>query len=638
MRNSENCPSVGALEQSSKKEMSEKTKPDSNNSLTQKDAKHNINLDINEFVSRLDGVKKSSTGYMACCPAHEDRHQSLSVSIGENGAIIAYCHAGCDIQKILSAIELEVSDLYPEHTKHNGNGQIYQYRDVNGNLLYEKIRRPNKSFTLRRPVGNGSWEYNRKGIPPTLYNMPEVVLSDSIFVAEGEKDADTLISLGKVGTTGENGAGPGKWKSQYTEALRGKKVCVLFDNDDIGRAFGLETANALSGVAASVKLLGLKHEYPDLPEKGDISDVRDLIGDDATLKLLSQLEKITPEYHPYKQDSFLSCFKTLDRFEEEEAKWLIPGWIPEGQITLLASDGGIGKTTLWCNFIAALSSGASCILDPPGFKREPMRVAFLTTEDSVRKMLRRKLYDAGANMDNIITPDFRADKEGLLRNLKFGSPDMAKFIRHFKPALCVIDPVQGFIPPELNMGSRNAMRDCLASLVFLGEEVGTTFLIIAHSNKRKGAFGRDRIADSADFWDISRSVIMLGQTEEQGVRYLSNEKNNYTQLQETLLFSIASDGKIQKRGTSWKRDREYIMGRTAAKVAPKREECMDFILKILDEAGGTLPNKVLEDLGKSAGHADKTFRNAKDQLKKGGSIEYYQTGQNSNRIWYTKRI
>ena len=57
------------------------------------------------------------------------------------------------------------------------------------------------------------------------------------------------------------------------------------------------------------------------------------------------------------EDDFLSLFKPLTEFEEEEATWLVPGWIPDGQITLIAADGGIGKTTLWCNIIAALSIG-----------------------------------------------------------------------------------------------------------------------------------------------------------------------------------------------------------------------------------------------------------------------------------------
>lgn len=335
---------------------------------------------------------------------------------------------------------------------------------------------------------------------------------------------------------------------------------------------------------------------------------------------------------------FLSCFKTLEDFPEEEARWIVPGWLPEGQITLMAADGGIGKTTLWCNIIAALSSGQPCILDSEETHRKPLKVAFLTTEDSVRKKLHKKLRMAGAIMKNIVTPDFLADKGGLLRELKFGSPEMELFVRHFRPALCVFDPVQGFVPPDINMGSRNAMRDCMAPLIALGEETGTTFLVICHTNKRKGAYGRDRIADSADLWDVSRSVLMAGYTEDEGIRYLSNEKNNYAELQETLLFSIDSDGQVHIEGKSRKRDREYTQGAIASTSTPKREDCKEWILQELDAVGGDMPAKDLESKAKEAGFTYITLRRAKDELKQANEIKYFQTGGAKDKVWHIQRI
>ena len=59
---------------------------------------------------------------------------------------------------------------------------------------------------------------------------------------------------------------------------------------------------------------------------------------------------------PPEQD-FLSQFRTMDTVPEEEAQWLVPGYIPQGQITLLAADGGVGKTRFWCQLLAALSTG-----------------------------------------------------------------------------------------------------------------------------------------------------------------------------------------------------------------------------------------------------------------------------------------
>lgn len=283
-------------------------------------------------------------------------------------------------------------------------------------------------------------------------------------------------------------------------------------------------------------------------------------------------------------DSFLELFKPISEFDEQEAEWLIPGWIPKGQITLIVADGGVGKTTLWVNIVAALSSGRACILDPPGFTRKPEKVAFCTTEDSVKKKLRKKLREAGANMENVIAMDLSGDKTGELSDFKFGSDKMKKFVNYVRPVAAVFDPIQGFVPPDINMGSRNAMRDCMAPLIALGEDVGTTFLVVCHTNKKRGVSGRDRVSDSSDLWDIARSVIMAGYTENQGVRYLSNEKNNYTALQETVLFSINSSGQIVREGTTWKRDKDYVMESLTARSAPKKDDCKDFILQTLQAA------------------------------------------------------
>mgnify|MGYP006069474049 CR=1 FL=1 len=603
-------------------------------------------MTIDGILSLLEDVSGVDGQYKARCPAHDDSKPSLSVSLGEDGRVLLHCHAGCAPECIVDALGLTMKDLFVEDAPAfpacpaPAKGQspvvaVYDFRDDAGKLIAQKLRRADKSFLWRQPDGKGGWVNNRKGVPHRLYVAG--ALSGVVMVAEGEKDADTLHGLGYDAASGADGAGNKKWRKEYTEQLRGRHVCVFQDNDEVGKAYALETCTALHGVAASVRLLDLSKVWPELPDKGDVSDLVAAVGQERAAELLAGLIAQTSEWEPQRDDPFLCLFKPLGDFPEEEPEWLVPGWIPRGQISLIAADGGVGKTTLWCHIIAALSCGRTCILDPPGVVRDPLRIAFMTTEDSVRKKLRRKLRLAGANMGNIITPDFVGDRSGLLHRLKFGSPEMERALRYFKPALCVFDPVQGFTPPKVNMGSRNEMRDCMAPLITIGEELNTTSLIVCHTNKRKGAYGRDRIADSADLWDISRSVLMAGPTEEQGIRYLSNEKNNYAPLQDTVLFTIDKDEQIRRTGTSWKRDRDYILDADLARSRPKREDCKAFLLRTIGEAGGSMATKELEEAAQKAGYAAKTIRNAKEELKKEGEIRYFSIGGNSNKTWYVQR-
>lgn len=74
-------------------------------------------MDISELLHCLDGVIQTSGGYMAKCPAHEDRRQSLTVTSGKQNQILIHCFAGCDIHQIVDSLGLTISDLYPESVK-----------------------------------------------------------------------------------------------------------------------------------------------------------------------------------------------------------------------------------------------------------------------------------------------------------------------------------------------------------------------------------------------------------------------------------------------------------------------------------------------------------------------------------------
>lgn len=348
---------------------------------------------------------------------------------------------------------------------------------------------------------------------------------------------------------------------------------------------------------------------------------------------------------PSEQD-FLSQFRTMDTVPEEEAQWLVPGYIPQGQITLLAADGGVGKTSFWCQLLAALSTGRRTLLEKVSPKwdsnslsekadtpAETLSVkqdtpykerwgAFFSTEDSVRKKLKKKLRLAGAKMMNLITLE---SSSTALLELRLGSPELSDFIHSYRPALCVLDPIQGFLPHGVNMAARNEIRECLAPLMALGEQVGTAFLLVCHTNKRAGAWGRTRLADSADLWDAARSVLMMGDAGD-GRRYLSQEKNNYGPLQPTRLYTFSDSGLLVPAGLTQKRDREFQL-QAQPSAAPKREGCKEFLLQKLEENGGSLPAKELEELAREEGFSKITVRRSKEELKAASAIQYSVNSQ-----------
>ena len=51
---------------------------------------------------------------MARCPAHEDRHASLSIGEGHGGRILLKCFAGCTPREVVAALGLTMSDLFAD--------------------------------------------------------------------------------------------------------------------------------------------------------------------------------------------------------------------------------------------------------------------------------------------------------------------------------------------------------------------------------------------------------------------------------------------------------------------------------------------------------------------------------------------
>lgn len=67
---------------------------------------------ISRLLGRLDGVRQTAADcWMARCPAHQDRHPSLSIRELPDGRVLAHCWAGCHIGDVLAGVGLRLADL-----------------------------------------------------------------------------------------------------------------------------------------------------------------------------------------------------------------------------------------------------------------------------------------------------------------------------------------------------------------------------------------------------------------------------------------------------------------------------------------------------------------------------------------------
>lgn len=69
---------------------------------------------LEKVLSCLDKVRSSGRNrWTACCPAHKDKSPSLAITETSNGVVLLKCFAGCTAQQIVTAIGLNMRDLFP---------------------------------------------------------------------------------------------------------------------------------------------------------------------------------------------------------------------------------------------------------------------------------------------------------------------------------------------------------------------------------------------------------------------------------------------------------------------------------------------------------------------------------------------
>jgi hypothetical protein len=66
-----------------------------------------------ESIAKRLGGRKAGSGWVARCPAHDDRDPSLSIRDSDHGKVLVHCHADCDQHDVIAV--LKEQGLWPDH-------------------------------------------------------------------------------------------------------------------------------------------------------------------------------------------------------------------------------------------------------------------------------------------------------------------------------------------------------------------------------------------------------------------------------------------------------------------------------------------------------------------------------------------
>lgn len=567
-------------------------------------------MTLSECAGKLHKAKakefKAGSGFIACCPSHEDKNPSFAVWESDDHWLHFKCQRGCSEDDILSALGMVQDDRrtteYDQGKPPKPPEKTYIYEDENGTAIFQKIRysvwnkgKWEKSF---RQVGvNGETNLSHlNGKSKTMFHLCDVrkaiETGQTIYVNEGEKACEIMEIAGFTATCqpgGADGKSPAsKWLPQHTQALKGAaKVVIVADRDDVGEAYAKYVASQLSGIVGAVVIVQSATENA----KADAFDHFEA-GFNAE-QFVIRLD-LMPKRG--------LATRKIEDYESVEPKFLFGRHIRLGQLNLLDGDGGLGKSTLCLALAASGSNGYDPIDDA---RIEPFRTLYFGQEDEGGDL--KAVYRHIGGKDGfceVWDEPFRLDDEGIRQVLET--------VQDGKFRLVVFDALmyymQGLVKDSSDM--MGAVR-VLTALRQVAIQTGCAMLSLRHTAKATlGKLAADLGIGSVQFRNSHRSQLVMrwhpDRINHPCLRVVTHEKGS-------IRNATAEPFGFDQRGGqfSWVRDIEdpFASQGLDGKQPSKGQEAGAWLKAVL--TGQYVAVDVLMNEARAAGFAERTMERAR---------------------------
>ena len=568
-------------------------------------------------TDRLErGGSKSVQRGMWQCPAHDDRSPSLHVT-EEHNRVLLNCFAGCATPKILSALGLEMADLYDRRavsvrpSPQRGKRSVepvaaYEYFDSGGALLSTKRR--------WEPGRNGqskSFDWTN-GNPHVLFNLPFVIEAKDIWLNEGEKGANKLqeiLPLGHAATCAPTSV----WEASFNEILREKAVTIVCDRDESGEQQARQAYVALKEARIDVRVVKAAVEK----EKADAFDhVEAVLSIDEFVAVDLDASPGMPEPKNARSRSVRS--RTLDTIPQRPIEWDWNGKIERGAPMLLDGDGDAGKTTVACYLAAAFTAGAKW---PDGTPVERHgHVGWIEADpDGFGTKIAPIIAKAGGDLSMVheITLNDPAVYGGSrLPMLPDDLEVLIPFLKEQQIEMLVLSPVSALLSKGYNPNVERDVRGAMMPVTSALGEIRCSQIWIRHLTKNPAMISASAKGLGTVGWRaIARSALFLSRDEscdEDGRRVLAVTKANNAPDHDRsgLTFRFVGEmGEVPE--IEWLGETDIDPDSLVSDAEGKLGECRRWVLSLYeDNPGLAIATKDLLRRGKEAGFSDTTTKRA----------------------------
>jgi len=218
--------------------------------------------------------------------------------------------------------------------------------------------------------------------------------------------------------------------------------------------------------------------------------------------------------------------------------WLWPEYLPKGMLTILAGEGGAGKSTIAFSLAATITTGGFW---PDGMRcNGPGNVLIFSTEDEPETVIQPRLMAARANPNHYGIIRGTLDEKGRKRAFD-ANRDIALLRESIEQigsvSLLIIDPIVTLVKGDINQS--NVVRQSLEAVIELASEYKCSVVGITHFAKNsKGKSLVDRVLSSRAFTDLARMVWAVVQNRETSERAFGRIKTNIARESDAFPYSI----------------------------------------------------------------------------------------------------
>lgn len=314
-------------------------------------------------------------------------------------------------------------------------------------------------------------------------------------------------------------------------------------------------------------------------------------------------------------------YRRMTEIKSVPIRWLWPGRIARGKVTMIAGDPGLGKSQVTTSITAIVTTGGLWPVDRS--RAERGNVIILSAEDDPGDTIRPRLEAAGADLNRVFVIDAVPEDNDQLREFSLVK-DIARLGKLLDRiggvAMVIIDPISAYLGGT-DSHKNSDVRALLSPLSTLAAAHGTAIVCVSHLNKSMNGNALSRVTGSLAFVAAARAAyIVTKDPDDETRRLFLPAKNNIGPDSTGLAYRIesATVGDIETCRIVW--DCEYItmtaddaLSQLPDEERTARDEARDWLTYYLQD-GPRAAKDVYRDAGQCA-FSKRTLDSAKRELK-----------------------